>query len=741
MSVTSSRRGTVLALARWSAHHPWRAIAGWIAFVALCVVLGSAVGTRQLSNVDSGVGESQRADRAVEAARFPTAVTEQVLVQSRSGPLGPGTASAVVAELRQRYAGVRAVDHVGAPVRAANGTALLLPVTMNGGGHTGSAAVGYAADHVAQMQTVTRAVQVEHPTLVVEQVGDASLQTSLNGLVNQDLHHAELLSLPLTLLILVVTFGALFAAGVPVILALTAVVAAIGLAGLASHVTPTTDVLSSVILLIGMAVGVDYSLFYVRRAREERARGATTVNSIELAAATSGRAVLVSGVSVMIAMSGMFLSGNAVFVSFAMGTILVVAVAMLGSLTVLPAILAKLGDRVDRPRVPFLHRLRQHRHDPRFWPAVMRVVLARPAASLAIGVVALTALALPALSMHLRTAGPQDLPRSVAALRTYDRVVAAFPQQGIAHTVVVWAASPLDRVGVDGAIRRLETAATSTGLFVPTQTHAEYSPDGRTARVDLPVPFGSDDPRAGQSLDQLRGRLVPAAFRGVDGVNVAVTGGVAGDADFSSLLGSRLPLVIGFVLAMSFLVLVLAFRSVVVAATAIVLNLLSVAAAYGLLVLVFQHTWAEGLLGFHSNGAVISWLPLFLFVVLFGLSMDYHVFVVSRIREAVDRGLPTRQAVAHGVTASAGVVTSAAVVMVGVFGIFATLSLLDFKQLGIGLAGAVLIDAFVVRALLLPSAMALLGRHNWWLPGPLKRFRALDADPVGERRERSEALV
>jgi putative drug exporter of the RND superfamily len=722
MSQTANRRGTLLALARWSARHPWRAIAGWVVFVVLCVVLGSAVGTRQLSDVASGSGESQRADRAVEAARFPATVTEDVLVQAKSGKLDAATGTSVVRELKRAYAGLAAVASVGDAVPSRDGSSLLLPVTLDSGGRTGSAALDYATGRVSRMEAVTSSVQAEHPDLRVEQVGDASLQANLGHTLDGDLHQAELLSLPLTLLILVVAFGALFAAGVPVVLAMTAVVAAIGLSGVASQLTPTTDVLSSVILLIGMAVGVDYSLFYVRRAREERAKGATTVDSIELAAATSGRAVLVSGVSVMIAMSGMFLSGNAVFVSFAMGTMLVVAVAMLGSLTVLPAILAKLGDRVDRPRVPLVHRLRRHHHQARLWPAVMRVVLARPALSLALGVAALLSLAAPALSMQLHSAGPEDLPRSIPEIRTYDRVVAAFPQQGTAHTVVVWSSAPLDRAAVDGSVRRLEEAATATGLFVPTQARAQYSPDGRTARVDLPVPFGSDDPRTGQSLTDLRQRLVPAAFAADPGVTSAVTGAVAGDADFSSVLRSRMPLVIGFVLTVSFLVLVLAFRSVVVAGTAIALNLLSVAAAYGLLVVVFQHTWAEGLLGFHSNGAVISWLPLFLFVVLFGLSMDYHVFVVSRIKEAADRGLPARAAVASGVTASAGVVTSAAVVMVGVFGIFATLSLLEFEQLGIGLASAVVIDAFVVRTVLLPSAMALLGRHNWWLPGPLRRL-------------------
>jgi putative drug exporter of the RND superfamily len=707
----------VLGTARWSARHPWRAIGAWLIFVILSLAVGSAAGTRQLSNADSGVGQSRTADRAIEAARFPTLVTENVLVQPQasSGRLDSAVATAVIAELRTRLAHVTAVDHVGPPITSADGRSLLVPVSMRVGTNTGSAAVTYASDHVAALEAVTRAVQADHPQIFVGEVGDASLQSAVGRQVSSDFGRAELLSLPLTLLILLIAFGALFAAGVPVLLALTAVMSAIALTGLVSHLIPTTDTVASIILLIGMAVGVDYSLFYLRRARDERAAGASTVEAVEIAAATSGRAVLVSGIAVMIAMGGMFLSGDAVFSSLAVGTILVVAVAVLGSLTVLPAVLAKLGGHIDRPRVPFVRRF-QRPEAPRLWPAVMRIVLAKPAVALVLGVGALSALALPALSMQLRSTGPQDLPRSMPEMRTYDRQVAAFPQEGLPHTVVIWSPTALNRSAVSGAVSSLESHAAASGLFVSTSQAPEFSPDGRTARVDLPISYGTNDPRAAQSLSLLRDRLLPESFGRMSGVTTAVTGAIASDADFSATLRSRLPLVFGFVVLLTFIVMVLAFQSVVVAATAVMLNLLSVAAAYGLLTLVFQGHWAEGLLGFHSSGAVISWLPLFLFVVLFGLSMDYHVFVVSRIREAAASGLSTRDAVTKGVVSSAGVVTSAAIVMVGVFAIFATLSLLEFKQVGVGLAAAVLIDATIVRGLLLPTVMVLLGSRNWWMP-------------------------
>jgi putative drug exporter of the RND superfamily len=726
------RRGAALGVARWSARHPWRAMAGWLVFVLICLFAGSAAGTRQLADADTGSGQSGHADRVVANADYPTQITENILVQPRSGR-ADAEVSAAVTQLRTSLAGLDVVRQVKGADVSADGRTQLLPVVMQDGGLRNDAAVSWAADRVEQLQTVVATVGSQHPDLRVEEVGDASLEASLGRQVSHDFRQAGLLSLPLTLFILVITFGALIAAGVPVLLALSAVASAIGLSALTSHLFPNSDVISSVILLIGMAVGVDYSLFYLRREREERAAGRTSLDAVDIAAATSGRAVLVSGIAVMIAMSGMFFSGNKEFVSLGIGMILVVAVAVIGSITVLPAVLAKLGHRVDRPRVPFIHRLRSRDGSGRIWPSILRVVLAKPAVSLVVGVTAMLALAAPALGMHLRTTGPSDLPRSIPELRTYDRMVAAFPQEGTTHQVVVWGSQPLNRSVVDAAAHRLQVTAASDGrLFAPDTDAPDYSPDGKVAQFDVAVTYDQGDPRAREGLRVLRDTLVPQAFSSVPGVQTGVTGQIAEDADFSAAFKAHLPLVVGFVLLLTFLVLVLAFRSVVIAGTAIALNLLSVGASYGLLVLVFQHTWAEGLLGFHSNGAVISWLPLFLFVVLFGLSMDYHVFVVSRVREAMQRGLSTRDAVADGVTRSAGTVTSAAVVMVGVFGIFATLSLLDFKQLGIGLAVAVLLDATVVRAVLLPSAMTVLGRWNWWLPKSWERLPHLEGElPVG----------
>jgi RND superfamily putative drug exporter len=485
-----------------------------------------------------------------------------------------------------------------------------------------------------------------------------------------------------------------------------------------------------VILLIGMAVGVDYSLFYLRREREERAKGRGHVDAVEIAAATSGHAVVVSGVAVIISMAGLFLARDAVFSSFAVGSILVVAVAVVGSLTVLPAVLAKLGRWVDRPRIPFVWRLTANKSKPRFWPAMLKPALKHPVATLLVSVTALLAVASPALGMTLKFPGTEDLPRDTAVMKAYDRLTAAFPSTGTSHEVAVRA--PADQQpAVKAALADLVQRTQSDKLFAQDGLEEpRVSKDGTVTVLEVATPYEGGSQEARDSLTKLRNELMPETVGKVPGVEYAVGGFVAADVDYAAHTREKLPLVIGFVLLLTMIVMMVTFRSVVVAVTAIFLNLLSAGAAYGVVTAVFQNTWAEGILDFRSNGAVVSWLPLFLFVVLFGLSMDYHVFVVSRIREAVLRGVPTKQAVAEGITGSAGVVTSAAAVMIGVFAVFATLSTLDMKQLGVGLAVAILIDATIIRAVVLPSIMTLLGNANWWAPKWLRGKPAKHAAPI-----------
>jgi RND superfamily putative drug exporter len=731
------RRPVTVRLARWSAEHPWRAVAAWVVFVAVCFVGGNSAGLAEATDQDMAIGEAGRAALIVDGGKFDTAAVENVLVTPRSGRLDPVAARAAADDAAARLRGVTGVASVGAPVPSRDGNALLVPVTMTGDRQT-------AADRVQPLRDATAQVQRAHPELRVEQVGGPSINKALDDTLGRDFKRAELLSLPVTLAILIIAFGALIAAGVPVLLALSSVAAAMGLSTLASHLVPATDTTSSVILLIGMAVGVDYSLFYVRREREERARGRSGLDAVEIAAETSGHAVVVSGFAVIISMAGLLLANDAVFSSLAVGSILVVAVAVTGSLTVLPALLAKLGRWVDRPRVPLLWRLtaprtgRAGERAPRLWPALLRPALRAPLATLVVSVGLLLALAAPALGMKLKFPGMEDLPRTTPAMQAYDRLTAAFPSTGTSHTVAVRApAGQADRVRA--ALTDLAGRAAADPLFAPAEGDGpkiQVSADRRVSVLEVATPYASRTDEAAESLHRLRDDLVPAALRGVPGIEYAVGGGVADSEDYAAHIRQKLPVVMLFVLVLTFLVLVLTFRSVVIAATSIVLNLLSAGAAYGLLVLVFQGDWAAGPLGFTSMGAIVSWLPLFLFVVLFGLSMDYHVFVVSRIREGVRAGMTNRDAVAYGITSSAGVVTSAAIVMVGVFAIFATLSTIDMKQLGIGLAAAILLDATIIRAVVLPAVMTLLGDANWWAPKFLRgRPATPPADPPTPARE------
>jgi putative drug exporter of the RND superfamily len=723
-----TRRPVTVRVARWSAEHPWRAIALWVVFVAVCFVGGNAAGFNEV-NTDDTIGEAGRAATIVDAGNFDDPAKDNVLITSRGGALDQAAARAAATDVTNRMHALPDVASVDEPTPARNGSALLVAVTMKGDPDT-------AEDRVQPLLDTTAAVQAAHPALRIEEVGDPSISKALDDTLGKDFKRAELLSLPVTLAILIIAFGALIAAGIPVLLAISSVVAAFGLSTLASHLIPGTDTTNSVILLIGMAVGVDYSLFYVRREREERAKGRGHIDAVEIAAETSGHAVVVSGLAVMIAMAGLFLANDTVFSSLAVGAILVVLVTVIGSLTVLPAVLAKLGRWVDRPRVPLLWRLtarRTSRHgqptEPRLWSFILRPALKYPLVTLLISAGALVALAVPATGMKMKFPGAEDLPRTTRAMQAYDRLTAAYPSNGTTHVVAVKA--PASEAGqVKAALTDLADKAGADKLFAPYDGDApdiDVSKDGRVSTLVVATPYASRSDEAKQSLEKLRTQLVPASLGKLSGAEYAVGGGVAGSEDYAKHVRDTLPLVMAFVLALTFLVMALTFRSVVVAVTSIGLNLLSAAASYGLLVLVFQGSWAEGPLHFTSMGAIVSWLPLFLFVVLFGLSMDYHVFVVSRIREAVRGGMSTRDAVRYGITTSAGTVTSAAIVMVGVFSIFATLSTIDMKQLGIGLAAAILLDATIIRAVVLPSVMTLLGKANWWAPKFLR-----DREPVGE---------
>jgi len=684
-----------MRIGRSSINHPRLALAAWLAFVGACLALGAISGTKTLDN--GAVGESARGYAIMNEHELWGLPHELAYLHARSAAVPRGAIMDVAN--RFRALGLKpelehSKDRRSAVVLAE------LPGSVD----------------VDQVRAAVAAAARDHPQLTIEETGDISTDEARSRTVDHDLHRAELLSIPVTLLVLLFAFGSLAAALVPVLLALSAVAAGLGLLGPLSQLFPVEDSAKTVVLLIGMAVGVDYALFFVVRSRAERRHGATVGDALETTLQTSGRTVVVSGATVAIAMAGMYIAGVRTLSGIATAAIAVIACAVLGAVTALPATLRLLGPRIDSGRIPFVHPA-QSKRGSRFWPSLVDRVTKRPLIAAALATAALLALTYPALS--LRLSKPSDLAltaQSDPALKALADVRRAFPSAG--ETAIVAVEARETRQQLEPQLQRLGRLAVEAGVanepVDPIRTVS--AGHGSAGALFLPLTGNGANTASRDAVDQLRNQLIPKVFGGATGIEAAVTGPTAEDIDFTRQIRHALPYVLAFVLLLAFFLLLVAFRSLVVPLKAITLNLLSVGAAYGALALVFQHHWAEPILGFRSNGTIVSWLPLFLFVVLFGLSMDYHVFILSRVREAVDQGQPTETAVRHSIGATAGVVTAAATVMVAVFALFGTLSSLELKQAGVGLAAAVLIDATLIRGVLLPATMKLLGDRNWYLP-------------------------
>jgi len=714
MSPLKQSSNIAARMGRWSANHWKTAVFGWIAFVVAALLVGQLVGTKNIDQNDANVGQSHRADRILRDAGFQSdPQTEIVLVQSTTLRAGAPAFRAVVHDVVSAVRPFKTIENLRSPYDAGRGD------LISQDGHTALVEFDMKGTNEAATRRIdaltasTAKVAKAHPGFYVGEAGSISSGKALNAAFEKQLASAGERSIPLTLIILLLVFGAIVAAGVPLLLALSAVAGTLGLIALPSHLVPMDQNVSAVLLLVGLAVGVDYSLFYLKREREERAAGKSHRAALEAAAATSGRSVLISGVTVMIAMAGMLFSGDKGYLSFGVATMIVVAVAMLGSLTVLPALLSKLGDRVEKGRIPFLGRFRRPSGDNRVWSAILTPALKHPLASAVAAAAVLLAMAVPTLSLHTTTTGLDSLPKGVATVATIEKLQKTFP--GSAGPAIVAIKADADAPSTVAAIDALRTAALASGQMRG-PIEADVNPAHTVTRVAIPLEGNGTDAVSTRALDTLRNVVLPATVGKLAGASFAVTGGTAASVDGNSLLKHSAPLVFAFVLTFAFLLLLVSFRSIVIAVKAILLNLLSVGAAYGVLVAIFQYGWGSSLLSFRSNGGIASWLPIFMFVILFGLSMDYHVFILSRVREAYDRGMTTENAVAHGIKTTAGTVSSAALVMVGVFSIFATLPIIDMKELGVGLAAAVLIDATIVRALLLPATMKLLGDRNWYLP-------------------------
>ncbi|WP_190008019.1 MMPL family transporter [Streptomyces anulatus] len=741
-------------MARWSARHAGRAIAGWFAFVVLCLVAGIALGTNEATTKDFWVGEAGRAEATATEGGLERSPTERIMIRARSGELDMAAAGAAAQDVTERMRDLPEVESVAAPVRSKDGEVLLVSVVLNGPELKGK-------KNVVPLLEQTAAVGADHPHLVVEETGSPAISKGVNDQRDEDLALSERISLPVTVVTLLIVFGSVIMAGVPLLLALSSIAAAIGLSMVASHVMPDAGVGTNLILLIGLAVGVDYTLFYLKREREERARAGGRLGPealVELAAATAGRAIVISGLAVIVSTATLYLATDVIFSSLATGTILVVAVAVASSLTVLPALLVVIGRRADR-LAPRRAARRARRGKParggkpetgRMFGALLRPARTRPALTLCLSVLVMLGLTVPALGLKLIDPGKDTFSRDIPAMRVYDRLTESFPELFVTHEVVT-RSTPEQAAQVKRALEDLGRRAQADPLFArapkeaestkdaqdatspenPTNPKGPQSPtnprtpaiseptvrtsaDGRISVLELSVPHPAPSAEAIESLTRLRQDHIPATVGRLSGVETAVSGDVARGRDYVSHESDKLPLVLGFLLLMTFLMTVWAFRSVVLGAIGVVLNLLSAGASLGLLVLVFQGTWAEGLLAFDSLGAIASRVPLFLVVILFGLSMDYQVFVVSRIQEARQNGMSAREAVLEGINRSAKVVTSAAIVMVTVFGAFVALHLTEMKQMGFCLAVAVLLDAVVIRLMVLPSVLLLLGERAWW---------------------------
>jgi uncharacterized membrane protein YdfJ with MMPL/SSD domain len=746
-------RNLAAGAGRWSATHWKTATAIWIVVVLVAIAAGRMAGTHELSDAEQATGETARAEQILASAGFSTPASESVLVKSPALTAADPSFRSAVASVTAKLRTMPQVENLrtgAAGEISKDRHAQLVEFDMKGKHDTAEKRVQPLLDAVSGLQRA-------HPGFTIAEFGMASANHELNDTIGRDFQKAEKLSVPITFLILLIAFGAFVAAGVPVLLAFSAVLGSIGLAQLASHLAHASDATQSVMLLMGMAVGVDYSLFYLKREREEHAAGHEGHDGLYRAAATSGQAVLISGFTVLIAMAGMLFAGSKIFTSIGIGTMLVVFVSLVGSLTVLPALLGKLGDRyiergvrqvlaagVLRLLRPFktqprwliwlrdtptlLRKLKGDRHESRVWGFVLDRSMRFPAIATVLSAAALVVLALPVLNIHTKLLSFTDLPKSLSIVKTYDTIQASFPgTQDPAHVVVK--AGNVTTPQFQKAYANFKRRALATGV-IHQPIRVSVNPDKTVARVDFPLAGKGQDATAIHALETLRTKVIPPVLSTLPaGTQEAVTGDTAGTQDFNKTMKSRAPFVFAFVLGLAFLLLLLTFRSIVIPIKAIVLNLLSVGAAYGVLVWIFQDGHLQGFLNFHSNGAVVTWLPLFLFTVLFGLSMDYHVFILSRVKELVDQGVPTDEAVARGIRSTASTVTAAALVMVAVFAIFASLRTLDIKQMGVGLAVAVLLDATLIRGVLLPAAMKLLGDWNWYLPAWLEWLPRLTVEP------------
>ena len=701
-------------IASWSARHRWLVVGASAIFIVLAIMVLGTVETKTLEY--NGEGESAKAADLI-GDRFDVVATptEQLVFSNPSldvnNPAYRSTVESLVEQLRA-LPEVESVasyyDTQDAGMVSEDGTVLLAQVVIEGDADD-------AVDKVGAVLDTVRAASEDAAGFEIVMAGSSSIEKQLEDIDEEDF--GTMIMITMVLVLMLLAFRAVVAAALPLILAIGSIFSALGVAALVSHIYPMVDFLAQVVLLMGMAVGVDYSLFIVSRYRSERKAGRPKLEAIAVACNTTGRAVFYAGITVVLSLIGLTLTNSAIFISMSIGVIIVVLLAILGSLTLLPAILSVLGDNVNRLRLPIIGR--EGSDEGGIWSAITDRVLARPGLLATITTGALIALAVPVVFLNLGfNNGADGLHDAVEGKRAM-RLLEEHFNVGLAQPAyVVVDASDVNSLEVQGAVDALLEQVEQDGSFFP-PFNVRINQAGDLLFVEVPIVGTIDDEVSENAVKHLQDDIVPAAFAD-SSAQVYVSGATAGSLDFTDQMLRTAPYVFGFVLGLAFLILLAMFRSIVIPVKAIALNLLSVGAAYGVLVMVFQWGWGVGVLGSEASGIIAAWLPLFLFAILFGLSMDYHMLMLNRIKEAYDEGHSNEESVSVGIKVTAGQITSAAAVMVGVFGTFALGRNIEMQQMGVGLGVAVLIDATVVRSILLPASMKLLGDRNWYLPSWLE---------------------
>ena len=765
MAETRSRGESFTSrIGMWSAHRKWFVLAAWFGFIVLAFGACSVV-TTDTDVQGEAPGESGEAFNLIQE-RFPVvegqaaSTSQEILVVSHpeltvDDPAFRETVEGLLASLRD----LRVLDEV--PFGETDVTLekrFVLETTSHydtglpgdispfvarneSGGHItfalvqvdGEAVDGTNLDNIDLVTDAVEAAAAAAPDgFEILIGGDATLQKQLEEIINEDFGRASQINLPVTFALLILAFGALVAAGVPLLLGIVAVVLALGLLALVSQGIPMADVYIQVVLLMGLATGIDYSLFVITRYRRERGLGASKDDALRIATGTSGKAIFFAGATTVFAVCGMFFVGDPIFTSLGLAAAVVVAVAVFAAMTLLPALVAALGDNLNRLRVriPFVQ-WSASRSGSGWWSRVVDAVLARPVLPAVVTLIVLLTISAPVFTINMGFNGPRSFPQDADGTKALIALEENFTLGLVQPAIIVVDAGEkenvfapeIQRAGEElVALVQADTVAPGNpdAHFGPIARPPEFNDAGDTAQIYIPVNGDSGEQRAIDAVNELRDRIIPAAFEDVE-ARALVTGATGANIDFRENIINRTPIVMGFVLITAFIVLLLTFRSLVIAITAMLLNLLSVGAAYGLLVLVFQEGYLlEGVLDFEATGIIESWLPLFLFTILFGASMDYEMFVMGRIKEGYERGLSTHEAIAEGMKGSAAVITNAAAIMVAVAFIFAFMRDIGLKQFGFGLGTAVLVDATIIRAFLLPTTMKLLGERNWYLPSWLE---------------------